>query len=103
MRKWLELVVIVGLVLAADRFTKQWVMDNLQIYETRAIVPALSPFFQITRSQNTGAAFGFLPEASSLFLFIALAVVIGMIFFYPRIPANAPLTRIATARAMNRN
>jgi signal peptidase II len=61
--------------------------------ESRQPIPALAPFFQITRSENTGAAFGFLPQVGDLFLVIAVVVVSAMIYFYPRIPAQAKLTQ----------
>src|SRR5262245_36871103 len=72
------------------------VVHDLVVGETRRLIPVLSPFFQITRSQNTGAAFGFLPQAGDLFLLIALIVVLGLLFFYPRIAPEAWITRIAT-------
>lgn len=84
------------IVILLDQITKRWIVDNLAIGETRRIIPALSPLFQITHSRNNGAAFGFLPQAGDLFLIIAVVVVIGMIVFYPRIPDHARITRIAT-------
>lgn len=96
-RRWLQLILIVIAVLAVDQITKRIVVDTLQVGQTSRLVPFLSPFFQITRSQNNGAAFGFLPQASDFFLIVALIVVVGMFFFYPRIPDNAIITRMATA------
>lgn len=96
-RRWLQLILIAAGVLAVDQLTKRLVVDGLHVGETRRIIPALSPFFQITYSQNTGASFGFLPQAGDFFLIIALIVVIGMFIFYPRIPTNARLTRFAAA------
>ncbi len=97
MRKWLLLFIVVGVVLALDRVTKEIVLNNLALGQTVKLIPALSPFFQITRSQNTGAAFGFLPQASDLFLIIAMVVVLAMAYFYPRIPANAWVTQFAVS------
>ncbi len=65
------------------------------IGESDRLIPALYPLFQITRSENTGAAFGFLPQGGDLFLIIELAVVVVLIFFYPRMPEKARLTRFA--------
>jgi signal peptidase II len=95
-RHWIQLILTIIIVLVADQLTKGIVVHDLLVGETRRIIPALSPFFQITRSQNTGAAFGFLPQAGDLFLIIAFVVVIGMLFFYPRIAPEAWITRIAT-------
>lgn len=95
-RRWLYLLITLSLVIAADQFTKRLIVNDLRVGETRRLIPALSPFFQITRSQNTGAAFGFLPLAGDIFLVIALVIVLAMLFFYPRIAEEAWLTRIAT-------
>ncbi len=91
---WLLLFAIIAAVLAADQLTKRAIVENLRLGETRQPIPALTPFFQITRSHNTGAAFGFLPQAADLFLVIAVVVVIAMIYFYPRISGQARLQRI---------
>ncbi|MGQ9887852.1 MAG: signal peptidase II [Aggregatilineales bacterium] len=94
-RNWLLLVMIVAAVVALDQLTKHAVLSTMALGETRQPVPALVPFFQFTRSENTGSAFGFLPNAGDLFLIIALVVVTAMFVFYPRIPADGHLTRVA--------
>lgn len=93
-RHWLLLLAIIAAVLAADQFSKRLVVENLRLGESRQPIPALTPFFQITRSHNTGSAFGFLPQAGDLFLVIALVVVIAMFYFYPRLRERAILQRI---------
>jgi signal peptidase II len=95
-RYWILLFVLVAVVLGIDQFSKHWVVDNLRIGESRQPIPALSPFFQLTRSQNTGAAFGFLSQAGDVFLVIAMIVVVVMLYFYPRISDKDRLSRIAT-------
>lgn len=94
-RLWLPLILIITTVLLVDQLSKRYIVDNLYIGETVQPIPGLAPFFQITRSENNGAAFGFLPQAGDLFLIIAIVVVIGMIFFYPRLPEQAVLSRFA--------
>src|SRR3972149_1676150 len=96
-RRWVFLLIVVAAVLMVDQFTKQVIVNNLVLGESVRPIPALYPLFQITRSENNGAAFGFLPPAGDLVLIIALIVVIAMIFFYPRIPENARLTQLAMA------
>ncbi len=94
-RKWILLLIIVAVVLLLDQLSKQWVLDNLDLGESYILIPALYPFFRLTRSENVGAAFGFLPQAGDLFLIIAIVVVGIMLVFYPRVPDDARLTRFA--------
>lgn len=96
LRRWLTLFITIAIVLVIDQVTKRLIVQDLVVGETRRIIPALSPFFQITHSWNNGAAFGFLPQAGDLFLIVAVVVVIGMLIFFPRIPPEATITRIAT-------
>jgi signal peptidase II len=90
------LFVLIAAVIAVDQLAKRWVVDNLRVGESVQPIPAFAPFFQLTRSQNTGAAFGFLSQAGDIFLVIAMIVVVVMLYFYPRIPDNGRLSRIAT-------
>jgi signal peptidase II len=89
------LISIILPVLALDQISKRIVVDTLVLYETMRPIPALAPFFQITRSENRGAAFGFLPQAGDFFLILAAIIIIVLIIYYPRLPENARLTRIA--------
>ncbi len=94
-RKWLFLVLIIAFVIVIDQVTKRWALANLDFGIPYRLIPALAPYFQLTLSENTGAAFGFLPQAGDLFLILALVVVVIMLVFYPRVPEKARLTRIA--------
>ena len=94
-RNWILLFVVIGAVIAVDQLTKYAVINTLEVYEAYEPIPAIGDFFRFTRSENTGAAFGFLPDSGILFLVIAVAVVLAMVYYYPRIPYDATLTRIA--------
>ena len=93
-KRWLGVIILIALVVLIDFVSKQSVSENLVLGETREPVELLSPYFQITLSYNTGAAFGMLPDAGNIFLLIAIVVVIGMLFFFNRIPDSANLTRV---------
>ncbi|MBA3870560.1 MAG: signal peptidase II [Anaerolineae bacterium] len=95
-RRWLRLLIIVGLVLAVDQITKRMVVNDLIVGESRHIIPFLSPFFQIIRSHNTGASFGLLPNAGDLFAIVAVIVVLVLVYMYPRIPDEKRLAWLAT-------
>jgi signal peptidase II len=95
LRRWLTLLAIVIVVIAVDQGAKRAVIDNLRLGESFQPIPALYPYFQITHSENTGAAFGFLQQAGDLFLIIAVIVVVVMIYFYPRVPEHDHLIRFS--------
>lgn len=94
-RKWIALFAIIIGVLLVDQITKRFVIDTMFVGETQQPIPFLVPYFQLTRSENTGASFGFLPQAGDLFLVIAVVVVGAMLYYYPRVAPNARLTRFA--------
>jgi signal peptidase II len=94
MRRWLFLAVVIATVLILDQVTKRLVVGALDLGESITPIPALGDFFQLTRSENTGSAFGFLPQAGDIFLVIAVVVVAVMLAFYGRLPERARLTRL---------
>jgi len=93
-RRWLILLGIIAVVLLTDQVTKRIVLADVPLGVSVQPIPALYPYFQITRSENNGAAFGFLPQAGDLFLIIALVVTVIMLVYFPRIPAKDRLTRL---------
>ncbi len=72
-RKWIWLVLSV-LVVGLDQYTKYLVVTHLQVFQTIHVLPVLN----ITRLQNTGAAFSLLSNASGwqrwFFVVLALGV-----------------------------
>lgn len=94
--RWLKLFALILVVLIIDQVTKRIVMNALLLGESVDLIPFLSPFFRVTYGQNTGAAFGFLPQGGDIFLVIAVIVVTAMIIFFPRLPEHALLSRLGT-------
>lgn len=95
-RRWIQLFALIAVVLVIDQVTKRIVVTTMAVGESRQPIPALVPYFQLTRSENIGAAFGFLPQAGDLFLIIAVVVVIAMLYYYPRMAPDARLTQVGT-------
>lgn len=95
LRHWISLLVVIGVVLVLDQGSKQLVLQNITLGETLRPIPFLSPVFQLTRSHNTGVAFGLLPQAGDIFLILAVVVVGGLLIYYPRIPAHQPMLRFS--------
>lgn len=94
-RRWGPLLAVIVGMLAVDQGTKRLVVAGMELGESRVPIPALEPVFRITYIANRGSAFGFLPQAGDLFLILALVIVGAMIVFYPRLPAEARVLRLA--------
>lgn len=82
MRKWIILAGAVVLTALVDQASKGWAVANLDLYESAQPIPTLAPFFQLTRSSNTGAAFGILPTAGNLFLLLAFVIIAIMLWHF---------------------
>ena len=95
MRKWIILACSLCLITVADQLAKAWVLSNLEVYESIQPIQALAPFFQVTRSSNTGAAFGILPMAGDVFIVVALVIITGMLWYFRSVPAHARLVPLA--------
>ena len=89
MRKWIILAGSLSGAAALDQISKGWVTANLLPYESLAPIPALAPLIQLTRSSNTGAAFGILPLAGDVFLIVALLIVAAILWFVRKLSADA--------------
>lgn len=85
------------LLLFLDQVTKWLVRQNLAVGEAWAPIPALSKIFTITHVQNTGVAFGQLAGLGWLFMLVNFVVIVGVLVYYPRIPAGQWLLRLAAA------
>ena len=84
------------LLLAVDQLTKKLVVSSLAINEAWAPIPALEKIFTITHVQNTGIAFGQLHGMGWIFLVVNVAVLVGVIAFFPQIPAGLLSLRLAS-------
>jgi signal peptidase II len=93
--RWVALLVSAAAVFALDQIAKAWVTATLAPGETVAPIPAIADFVAITRSANRGAAFSLLPQAGDLFLIIALAMIVGIVLFYRKMPDGRWIERIA--------
>ena len=95
MRKWIILAASIVLTIALDQLSKNWVINNLELYQSIQPLPPLAPLFQLTRSTNTGAAFGILPMAGNAFLLLAIVIITVMVWHLRGAPASARLIPFA--------
>ena len=95
MRKWIIFVCSLCATAFIDQTAKTWVLVNLIQYESVQPIPALAPLFQLTRSSNTGAAFGILPMAGDAFLILALCIIAGMLWYLRALAPDSRLVPLA--------
>jgi signal peptidase II len=93
-KKWLPLVSLGSVVILIDQLSKAWVVDNFAVGTGFSILP---PFLYLTRSINTGVAFGIGEGSSTFFLVLALLIVIVLLWMYRQSKADALLHHIALA------
>lgn len=83
------------LVFGFDQATKWLIVQWLR--EPGVSVPVLWPVFSLTYVTNTGAAFGLFANQNLLFIFIAVAVIAVILFFYRYLLADHLLLRVSLA------
>ncbi len=91
----LTLPLVALIVAGADQASKAWVVQNIPLNTTRDILAPLHDIFVLTHITNSGAAFGLFPQLSIVFTFVALAVSVGIVYYYRSIPAGQWLVRVS--------
>ncbi len=94
LRRWLILIVGVAIALLIDQTAKHWVVTNMQDGETRLLLESLHPYLQLTRTANTGIAFGLGSGSSEIFLVISAIIIIALLIYYSRAETLYPLEQI---------
>jgi signal peptidase II len=79
---------IAVLVFALDRVTKIWVQQNVPLYEGRNVV---GEYVRIVHTQNTGAAFGLLPERTTLLSVLSVLAVLAIVYYYRQFANSSPV------------
>ena len=75
-------------VFAIDRVTKAWVSENIPLGTAR---PVVGDYVRIVHAQNTGAAFGLLPERTTLLSVLSVVAVLAIVYYYRQIASNSAL------------
>ena len=76
------------MVFVVDRVTKAWVSDNIPLGTAR---PVVGDYVRIVHAQNTGAAFGLLPERTTLLSVLSVVAVLVIVYYYRQIASNSTL------------
>jgi signal peptidase II len=86
-RSRILLVAGVGLaVFVLDRITKAWVTENIPLGTAR---PVFGDYVRIVHAQNTGAAFGLLPERTTLLSVLSVVAVFAIVYYYRQIASSS--------------
>ncbi len=87
-RRALLVVGIALLVFALDRVTKMWVERSIPLFDAR---PVVGDWVRIVHTENTGAAFGILPERTTLLSILSVLAVAAILYYYRQIASSSPL------------
>lgn len=96
------LVLIAGLIVAVDQWTKSLVRNNVPVGESWLPQPLewLSPYARIVHWYNTGAAFGMFQNGSVIFAVLAVIVICAIIYYFPQVDKNDWTLRLAMSMQM---
>lgn len=89
------LLLIAGVIIALDQWTKELVRTNLAIGETWNPLVWLSPYARIIHWSNSGVAFGMFQGKGGIFLVVGIIVILAIIYYYPRISTQDWTLRLA--------
>ncbi|MFM8320899.1 MAG: signal peptidase II [Chloroflexota bacterium] len=79
--------------LLLDQLSKAWVRAALPLGQVLAPEAALSQYARIVHVRNYGAAGGIFQQYGWVFLVIALLFSVGVVYYFPRVPAEKRLLR----------
>ncbi len=82
------------LVYLLDRASKLWVEGNIPLNGQRALIPGLTPYVSLTHWQNSGVAFGLLPNQTLLWLLIAVVLLAAIYLYFHYLPLDRTWTQI---------
>jgi signal peptidase II len=84
-----RVLLVVGVavvVFVLDRVTKTWVADNIPLGTAR---PIAGDYVRIVHAQNSGAAFGLLPERTTLLSILSVFAVLAIVYYYRQIASSS--------------
>jgi signal peptidase II len=79
---------VAAVVFVIDRVTKAWVSQNIPLGTAR---PVVGDYVRIVHAQNSGAAFGLLPERTTLLSVLSVVAVLAIVYYYRQIASNSAL------------
>jgi signal peptidase II len=94
-KSYLFLLILAGVIIILDQYTKNLVRANLNYGEVWTPWEWLMPYARVVHWYNTGVAFGMFQGMGLLFTFLPLVVVILILIFYSRLAGENWWLRVA--------
>ncbi len=85
-----RIALIAGVAVAVfvlDRLTKDLVVANIPLYETRDVI---GPYLRISHVANSGAAFGLAQDRAGLLSVLSIFAVLAILYYYRTIAMASP-------------
>src|SRR5437870_13413072 len=82
-------------VFALDRLTKAWVSENIPLGTAR---PVVGEYVRVVHAQNPGAAFGLLPDRTTLLSVLSVVAVLAIVYYYRQIASSSALVSARLGR-----
>ena len=96
---WL-LFTITVIVITLDQISKAIVRANIPFSGEWMPLEWLAPYFRFVNWENTGAAFGVFQSGGLIFAILAVVISVFIVIYYPQIPREEKLSRVAIAMQM---
>lgn len=94
-KEYWMLFTISGIIVILDQVTKAIVRANIPFGGRWMPLEWLAPYFRFVHWENTGAAFGLFQGGGLIFAILAVVVTVFIVIYYPQIPEDEKLMRIA--------
>jgi signal peptidase II len=92
---YLVLIAVAAIIVILDQVTKEWIRANLAYGEIFRPELWLSQYARLLHWRNTGIVFGFFQDIPQLFNLLPAIISLGIIYYFPRVPKEDRLIRIA--------
>ena len=96
-RSYILLFGLAAVIISLDQWTKYLVRSQIQFGDSWMPWDWLAPYARIVYWHNSGAAFGFGENLSTVFTILAIVVGCAIIIYYPQIPIKDWPLRVALA------
>ena len=95
LKDYLILLIISGLIIAADQVSKYYVRTLLSLGQSWSPWDWLAPYARFVHWYNTGAAFGLFQGQGTVFGIFAVIVAVAILYYFPRVPSKEWILRLA--------